>query len=95
MALTPFILQGCAACAAMIEHVLTTLLRDQVRRYGAVRLTSFPPRNSWPIETTRQTPTDQRDLNRRLAADGSRGNNSRKDEDHGHFDRHRRRTAGT
>lgn len=50
MALTPFILQGSAACAAMIEHVLTTLLRDQVRRYGADRLTPFPPRNSPPID---------------------------------------------
>jgi hypothetical protein len=46
MALTPFILQGSAACAATIEHVLTTLLRDQVRRYGADRPALFPPRNS-------------------------------------------------
>jgi len=50
MALTPFILQGSAACAAMIERVLTTLLRDQVRRYGADRLASLPPRNSRPID---------------------------------------------
>jgi hypothetical protein len=49
MALTPFILQGCAACAAMIERVLTTLLRDQVRRYGADRLAFFPPRTSRPV----------------------------------------------
>lgn len=49
MALTPIILQGSAACAAVIQHMLTTLLRDQVRRYGADRLTYFPPRNSRPI----------------------------------------------
>jgi hypothetical protein len=50
MALTPFILQGSAACAAMIERVLTTLLRHQVRRYGADRLASFSPRNSRSID---------------------------------------------
>jgi hypothetical protein len=41
------------------------LLRDQVRRYGADRLTSFPPRNSRSIETPRHTRADHRDLNRR------------------------------
>jgi hypothetical protein len=54
MALTPFILRGSAACAAMIEHVLTTLLRDQVRRYGADPPTSFPLRNSRPVDRSKR-----------------------------------------
>ncbi len=50
MALIPFVLQGSAACAALIERVLTTLLHDQVRRYGADLPASFPPQNSRPMD---------------------------------------------
>lgn len=50
MALAPFILQGSTTCAAMIELVLTMLLRQQVRRYGADPPTSLAPRNNPPID---------------------------------------------
>jgi hypothetical protein len=50
MPVLPSILNGGAACAAVIESVLTMLLYQQVRRYNADVPKPLPPRRPRPID---------------------------------------------
>jgi hypothetical protein len=57
MPILPSILNGTAACAGILESLLTMLLYRQVRRYNAGLPRSLPPRKRRPIAITRQHAT--------------------------------------